>query len=114
MPLSFGMVAASSKKNFKEESGLKARGQIALLRIFKELDMKENYYSPSKQIIHENKTVSFDLGISIDYEEIKTLQDKLKWVEAEDKFVSALKVFPNIFIILPFVFSIIISANQLV
>ena len=78
-------------KNFKEESGLKARGQIALLRIFKELDMKENYDSLSKQIINENKTARFDLGISIDYEEIKTLQDKLKWVEAEDKFVSALK-----------------------
>ena len=26
-------------KNFKEESGLKARGQIALLRIFKHLDI---------------------------------------------------------------------------
>ena len=77
-------------KNFKEESGLKARGQIALLRIFKHLDMKENYDSLSKQIINENKAERFDLGISIDCEEIKSLQDKLKWVEAEEKFVSAL------------------------
>ena len=69
---------------------MKARGQIALLRIFKHLDMKENFDSLSKQIINENKAERFDLGISIDYEEIKSLQDKLKWVEAEEKFVSAL------------------------
>lgn len=77
-------------KNFKEESGLKARGQIALLKIFKKLEMKKNYESLSKQIISENKSKRFDLGISIDYEEIKNLQDKLKWREAEDKFIFAL------------------------
>ena len=77
-------------KNFKEESGLKARGQIALLKIFEKLEMKKNYESLSKQIISENKSKRFDLGISIDYEEIKNLQDKLKWREAEDKFIFAL------------------------
>ena len=37
-----------------------------------------------------SKILSLDLGISIDYEEIKNLQDKLKWREAENKFIFAL------------------------
>ena len=69
---------------------MKARGQIALLQIFQEIRDEKNYESLSKQIISENKSKGFDLGISIDYEEIKNLQDKLKWIEAEDKFIFAL------------------------
>ena len=37
--------------------------------------------SLSKQIINENKSKRFDLGISIAYEEIQTLHNQLKWIK---------------------------------
>ena len=49
--------------------------------------------SLSKQIINENKSKRFDLGISIAHEEIEALHNQLKWDQAQQKFILALNNF---------------------
>ena len=90
---SFGRFWSRWINNFKEERGLKAKGQISLLRIFNQLGMTSKAESLSKQIINENKSKRFDLGISIAHEEIEALHNQLKWDQAQQKFILALNNF---------------------
>ena len=76
--------------NFKENKGLKAKGQISLLGIFNELGMKDEARSLSRRIVSENKTGRFDLGIAVMMNEILSLQKQSKWESAEIKFKQAL------------------------
>ncbi|MDA7681518.1 hypothetical protein N8603_03950 [Verrucomicrobiales bacterium] len=79
--------------NFKEDKGLKAKGQMSLLSIFNELRMFEEAKSLSRRIISENKTGRFDLAIAVNLNQIISLQNQSKWSLAEKKFKQALDDF---------------------
>ena len=79
--------------NFKEEKGSKAKGQIALLRVLRKLKLEESASKLSRQIINENRSGRFDLGVSVAADEVFDLQKSRNWDEAHRKYKITLEQF---------------------
>tara|TARA_Y100000758_G_C15888845_1_gene363276 strand:- start:147 stop:668 length:522 start_codon:yes stop_codon:yes gene_type:complete len=79
--------------NFKEEKGSKAKGQIALLRVLRKLKLEESASKLSRQIINENRSGRFDLGVTVAADEVFDLQKSKNWNEAHRKYKITLEQF---------------------
>lgn len=81
--------------NFKEEKGTKAKGQIELLKILRKLNLDSAALKLSRQIINENRSGRFDLGVTVASDEVFDLQRAKNWGEAHKKYKITLEQFKN-------------------
>ena len=81
--------------NFKEEKGTKAKGQIELLKILRKLNLDSAALKLSRQIISENRSGRFDLGVTVASDDVFDLQRAKKWGEAHRKYKITLEQFKN-------------------
>jgi len=80
-------------KNFRENKDLKVRGQIGLLRVLEEMGATRDVERLQKQIVTENRSSRFDLGIRMAGEEVFEKLQAHRWREAEDELENAMRRF---------------------
>lgn len=80
-------------KNFRQNKDLKVRGQIGLLRVLEELGAKRDAEKLEKQIITENRSSRFDLGIRIASEAVFERLQRHQWREAEKELENVMRRF---------------------
>ena len=80
-------------KNFAGERDMKARGQRALLRVLRELGDDSAADRLGKQIISENKSKRFDLGIAVAADTVFAKQKAGEWEDAAKEFERVMKRF---------------------
>lgn len=81
--------------NFKEEKGTKAKGQIELLKVLRSLELDSAAMKLGRQIVSENRSGRFDLGITVASDEVFDLQRLKKWTEAHRKYKLTLEQFQS-------------------
>ncbi|MDP6858370.1 MAG: hypothetical protein QF426_00990 [Verrucomicrobiales bacterium] len=81
--------------NFKEEKGTKAKGQIELLKILRKLNLESEAVKLSRQIINENRSGRFDLGVTVASDEVFDLQRSKNWDHAHRKYKVTLEQFKS-------------------
>ena len=81
--------------NFKGEKGTKAKGQIELLKILRKLNLDSAALKLSRQIINENRSGRFDLGVTVASDEVFDLQRAMSWEEAHRKYKIILEQFKD-------------------
>jgi hypothetical protein len=81
--------------NFKEEKGTKAKGQIELLKILRKLNLDSAALRLSRQIVNENRSGRFDLGVTVASDEVFDLQRAKNWDEAHRKYKITLDQFKD-------------------
>ncbi len=81
--------------NFKEEKGTKAKGQIELLKVLRSLELDSAAMKLGRQIVSENRSGRFDLGITVASGEVFDLQRLKKWTEAHRKYKLTLEQFQS-------------------
>jgi len=79
--------------NFKEEKGTKAKGQIELLKVLRKLELNSAAVKLSRQIVNENRSGRFDLGITVASDEVFDLQRSKDWTKAHRKYKVTLEQF---------------------
>ncbi|MCP4848759.1 MAG: hypothetical protein GY899_12515 [Verrucomicrobiaceae bacterium] len=79
--------------HFSGEREMKAKGQRALLRILRKRGEQEEAERLGKQIIAENKSRRFDLGIAVAADEILEKQHAGKWKPAAQDYRLAMQRF---------------------
>ena len=79
--------------NFKEEKGTKAKGQIELLKVLRKLELDSAAVKLSRQIVNENRSGRFDLGITVASDEVFDLQRSKDWTKAHRKYKVTLEQF---------------------
>ena len=80
-------------KNFRENRDLKVRGQMSLLRVLQETADERDAEKLRKQIIAENRSSRFDLGIKMASGEVFQELQSHRWREAEEEFESVMRRF---------------------
>ena len=81
--------------NFKEEKGTKAKGQIQLLKVLRSLELDSAALRLSRQIVSENRSGRFDLGITVASDQVFDLQRSKNWIEAHRKYKVTLEQFQS-------------------
>ncbi|MCH2024987.1 MAG: hypothetical protein MK172_04545 [Verrucomicrobiales bacterium] len=81
--------------NFKEEKGTKAKGQIELLKVLRSLELDSAAMKLGRQIVSENRSGRFDLGITVASDGVFDLQKLKKWTEAHRKYKLTLEQFQS-------------------
>ncbi len=81
--------------NFKEEKGTKAKGQIELLKVLRSLELDSAAMKLGRQIVSENRSGRFDLGITVASDEVFDLHRLKKWTEAHRKYKLTLEQFQS-------------------
>jgi hypothetical protein len=79
--------------NFAGERDMKARGQRALLRVLRELGDDSGADRLAKQIVSENKSKRFDLGIAVAADTVFAKQEAGQWADAAKEFERVMKRF---------------------
>lgn len=79
--------------NFSAERDLKAKGQRALLRVLRDLGDDGAAERLSKQVIAENKSKRFDLGIAVAADVVFDYQAKGDWEAAAKEYQRVMKRF---------------------
>ncbi len=79
--------------NFREETDLRTRGQVALLQLFRDAGDDREAERLEQEIFRENKSERFDLAIKVAAETIFLQMDRGNWEEAAKEFDSKLTRF---------------------
>ena len=79
--------------NFSGEREMKAKGQLALLRILRKLGKNPAAERIGKQIIAENRSKRFDLGIAVAADAIFDKQHSGQWQEAGKEYTQVMQRF---------------------
>ncbi|MFP6872512.1 MAG: hypothetical protein VCA55_03300 [Verrucomicrobiales bacterium] len=79
--------------NFSGEREMKAKGQRALLRVLRKLGENGAAERIGKQIVSENKSKRFDLGIAVAADAIFDKQDSGEWKVAAEQYELTMKRF---------------------
>ena len=79
--------------NFSGERDLKAKGQRALLRVLRELGDERGAERLTRQIVSENKSKRFDLGIAVAADGVFAHQEAEDWTAAAKEYERVMKRF---------------------
>lgn len=79
--------------NFREETDLRTRGQVALLQLFRDAGDDREAERLEQEIFRENKSERFDLAIKVAAETIFLEMDREHWEDAAKEFDSKLSRF---------------------